>query len=174
MSIDYNFTKCEVSVEFNNEKEMQEKIKAFEAECKEYSEDSIYVPAYIVQTDDDKKELKAQVIVSENEYVEIDELANLICKHFPKSNGTIGWSYAEESASGYVRCAGGGRLEIKDGKVVPDEYEQIKELKEDLYELLNYVGEVVSNGDITECGVAHLFKKYMNEEYNECLKNKED
>jgi hypothetical protein len=174
MSIDYNFTNCEVSVKFNSDIEMRKQIKEFEQECHEYTDDGIYVPAYIVQTDDEKKELKARVIVSESEYVEIDELAELICKHFPKSNGIIGWASAEESAGGYVRYAGGGRLEIKDGKVVPDEYEQIKELKEDLYELLNYVGEVVSNGDITECGVSHLFKKYMNEEYNECLRNKED
>ena len=27
MSIDYNFTNCEVSVKFNNAKEMEEKIK---------------------------------------------------------------------------------------------------------------------------------------------------
>lgn len=58
MSIDYNFTNCEVSVKFNNAKEMEEKIKAFEQECHEYTDDDIYVPAYISQTDDDKKELK--------------------------------------------------------------------------------------------------------------------
>lgn len=174
MSIDYNFTNCEVRIKFSSKEEMDKKVKDFERECAEYTEDSIYVPAYVYQTEEDKKELKGCVVVNESEYVEVDELANLICKHFPNSTGAIGWSYAEESAGGYVRCAGGGRLEIKDGKVVPSEYEQIKELKEDLYELLDYVGEVVSNGDITECGVAHLFKKYMNEEYKECLRNKED
>lgn len=174
MSIDYNFTNCEVGVTFNNEKEMQEKIKAFEAECKEYIEDSIYVPAYIAQTDDDKKELKARVIVSENEYVEIDELAELICKHFPTANGTIGWSFAEESAGGYVRCAGGGTTVIKDGKVVPPEWKQIEELKKDLDEALEYISMVVSNGDITECGVAHLFKKYCKEDYEEALRNKSE
>lgn len=174
MSIDYNFTNCEVGVKFNNEKEMQEKIKAFEQECHEYTDDGIYVPAYIAQTDGDKKELKARVIVSENEYVEIDDLAELICKHFPTANGTIGWSFAEESAGGYVRCAGGGTVVIKDGKVVPPEWKQIEELKKDLDEALEYISMVVSNGDITECGVAHLFKKYYPEEYKEELKNKED
>lgn len=174
MSIDYNFTNCEVSVKFNNEKEMQEKIKAFEAECKEYTDDGIYVPAYIAQTDGDKTELKARVIVSESEYVEIDDLAELICKHFPTANGTIGWSYAEESAGGYVRCAGGGTVVIKDGKVVPPEWKQIEELKKDLDEALEYISMVVSNGDITECGVAHLFKKYYPEEYKQALKDKED
>lgn len=159
MSIDYNFTNCEVSVKFNNEKEMQEKIKAFEAECKEYTDDGIYVPAYIAQTDDDKKELEARVIVSENEYVETDELANLICKHFPTANDTIGWSYAEESAGGYVRCAGGGTTVIKDGKVVPPEWKQIEELKKDIRSLLNYIEDVVGS-DVDECGVAHLFSKY--------------
>ena len=174
MSIDYNFTNCEVSVKFNNEKEMQEKFKAFEAECKEYTDDGIYVPAYIAQTDGDKTELKARVIVSESEYVEIDDLAELICKHFPTANGTIGWSYAEESAGGYVRCAGGGTVVIKDGKVVPPEWKQIEELKKDLDEALEYISMVVSNGDITECGVAHLFKKYYPEEYKQALKDKED
>ena len=174
MSIDYNFTNCEVGVKFNNEKEMQEKIKAFEQECHEYTDDGIYVPAYIAQTDDDKKELKARVIVSESEYVETDELANLICKHFPTANGTIGWSYAEESAGGYVRCAGGGTVVIKDGKVVPPEWKQIEELKKDLDEALEYISMVVSNGDITECGVSHLFKKYYPEEYKQALKDKED
>lgn len=174
MSIDYNFTNCEVSVKFNNEQEMQEKIKAFEAECKEYTDDGIYVPAYIAQTDDDKKELEARVIVSESEYVETDELANLICKHFPTANGTIGWSYAEESAGGYVRCAGGGTTVIKDGKVVPPEWKQIEELKRDLDEALGYISMVVSNGDITECGVAHLFKKYYPEDYKQAVKDKEE
>ena len=49
-----------------------------------------------------------------------------------------------------------------------------KELKKDLDEALEYISMVVSNGDITECGVAHLFKKYYPEEYKEVLKNKEE
>ena len=65
-------------------------------------------------------------------------------------------------------------VDIKDGKVVPPEWEQIKELKKDLDEALEYISMVVSNGDITECGVAHLFKKYYPEEYKEVLKNKEE
>lgn len=160
MSIDYDFTNCEVSVTFNNKQEMQEKIKAFEADCKEYIADSIYVPAYIAQTDDDKKELKARVILSENTIgVETDELADLICKHFPTANGTIGWSYAEESAGQYVRCAGGGTIYIKDGKVVQPEWKQVEELKKDIRTLLNYIEDVVGS-DVDECGVAHLFSKY--------------
>ena len=115
MSIDYNFTTCKVDVEFNNAKEMKEKIKAFEAERKECIEADMYIPACISQTDEDKKALKAQVIVSVSEYVETDELADLICTHFPKSNGTISWSYAEVSAGGYVRSTGGGTIYIKDG-----------------------------------------------------------
>lgn len=174
MSIDYNFTNCEVEVRFNNKKEMQKKIKAFEEECQEYRDDDIYVPAYISQSDEDKKELRARVIVSENEWVDTDELANLICKHFPTANGDIGWSYAEESAGGYVRCAGGGTTHIKDGKVLPTEWEQIKELKDDIGELLEYISEVVSNGDITDCGVSHLFKKYAPEDYEQALKDKEE
>ena len=173
MSIDYNFTKCEVDVKFNTEQEMKDKITAFEQECHEYTDDGIYVPAYISQTDEDKKALKARVIVSENEYVETDELAELICKHFPTANGTIGWSFAEESAGGYVRCAGGGTVVIKDGKVVPPEWKQIEELKKDLDEALDYISMVVSNGDITECGVAHLFKKYCPEEWADAVKEKE-
>lgn len=179
MSIDYNFTKCVVDVEFNSNIEMKKQIKAFEQECHEYMDDGIYVPAYISQTDKDKKALKAQVIVSESRYVETDELAELICKHFPKSNGTIGWSYAEESAGGYVRCAGGGTIYIKDGKVLPPEWEQVEELKKDLDEALRHISMVisnvvVSNGDITECGVAHLFKKYRPEEYKQALQDKKD
>ena len=174
MSVDYNFTKCEVDVEFTTEQEMKDKIKAFEHECHEYTDDGIYVPAYISQTDEDKKALKAQVIVSESEYVETDELADLICKHFPTANGTIGWSYAEESAGGHVRSAGGGTIYIKDGKVLPPEWKQVEELKQDLDEALGYISMVVSNGDITECGVAHLFKKYCPEDYKEALEDKKD
>lgn len=118
MSIDYNFTKCVVAVEFNSNIEMKKQIKAFEAERKECIEADMYIPAYISQTDEDKKALKAQVIVSVSEYVEVDELADLICTHFPKSNGTISWSYAEVSAGGYVRSADGGAIYIKDGTKV--------------------------------------------------------
>lgn len=53
-------------------------------------------------------------------------------------------------------------------------FNNAKELKKDLDEALEYISMVVSNGDITECGVAHLFKKYYPEEYKEELKNKED
>lgn len=174
MSIDYNFTHCEVEVQFNNEQEMQEKIKAFEEEVQEYNENDIYIPAYISQKDDDKKELKARVIASDSKWVDTDELAKLICKHFPTANGDIGWADAEESAGGYVRFADGGTTHIKDGKVLPTEWEQIKELKDDIGELLEYISEVVSNGDITDCGVSHLFKKYAPEDYEQALKDKEE
>lgn len=65
-------------------------------------------------------------------------------------------------------------VKFNNAKEVPPEWKQIKELKKDLDEALEYISMVVSNGDITECGVAHLFKKYYPEEYKEELKNKED
>lgn len=174
MSVNYNFEQSEVVVTFNSNIEMRKQIKAFEKECEEYTDDGIYCPAYVSQTDEDKKQLKGTVHLDSSGGAEVDEIAELICKHFPKANGTIGYSFAEESAGGYVRYAGGGEVYIKDGKVLPPEWKQIEELKKDLDEALEYISMVVSNGDITECGVAHLFKKYCLEDYEQELKDKEE
>ena len=116
MSTDYCFEQSEVIVTFKNKQDMEKRIEAFEKECAEYTEDSIYCPAYVYQTEQDKQELKGVVHLDSSGGADVDEIANLICKHFNKPNGTIGYAVAEESAGGYVRCAYGGEVVIKDGK----------------------------------------------------------
>ena len=180
MSQSLNYVSCDVAITFKDSKDKDSHIKAFEKEvseydnkCRENDYENDPVCARVVY--DPINELSARVVVDSDGETWIDEnkLAELICKHFHSADGTIGYSCVA-LRGGYCDFAGGGTVVIKDGKVVPPEWEQIKELKKDLDEALEYISMVVSNGDITECGVAHLFKKYYPEEYKEELKNKED
>lgn len=187
MSMDYCFQQADVSIKFSNAKEMEQSIKKFNKEVEKidelYAEGSIDygIKSYAKGTDSD--DLTAEIIIDSDsdEWVDIDKLAELICKYFPKANGTIGWASACESAGGFCRNAGGGYITITNGKIAPSAEQKLKsaekklnKLREDLDLALEYISMVVSNGDITECGVANLFKKYWKEEYKEALKEKEE
>ena len=187
MSMDYCFQQADVSVKFSNAKEMEQSIKKFnkavEKIDKLYEKGSVDYGIKSYAQSSEYDDLTANIIIESDsdEWVDIDKLAELICKYFPKANGTIGWASACESAGGFCRNAGGGYITIENGKILPSAEEQVKkaenkakELKNDLLEALDYIGMVVSDGDIIECGVAHLFKKYMPEEYKEALEEKEE
>lgn len=180
MSMDYCFKNADVVIKFANADECKKHIKAFNSEVEK--EDELYeggeydYPLKAYARVSDKDTLVAEIIIDSDsdECVDIDRLADLICEHFPTANGTIGWSVASESAGGFCRSADGGTITIENGKIKPSASEQLNELKNDLFDALDYISNVVSNGDITECGVAHLFKKYMPEDYEMALREKEE
>lgn len=173
MSQSLGYNACNVDVKFKNKKEMDKRISAFVKEVEKWDECCDYVNltecvGALVERND--SELKAHIYLDDdgtNNY-DTDKLVELICKHFPTANGTIGQA-SIDLRHGYCTYANGGSIEISNGKEEPN-YEQI--YYDDLQEALDYISEVVGHGDITECGVAHLFKKYCPEEYKEALKNK--
>lgn len=186
MSQSLSYVGCDVEVRFKSIDEMNKQIKAFEKEVEQYDtqcQETEYdfgnpTRAY-VQRDDEH--LTAWVKVDDDGETFIDDqvVVEFICKHFPTAYGTVGWANVD-LRHGYCTYALGGSTEIKDGKKVPTPADKllvaekkISELQCALYEALDYIGMVVSDNDITECGVAHLFKKYMPEEYKEAVQKKE-
>lgn len=177
MSQSLIYNACDVCAKFKNKEEMNKRVNAFVKEvekwdkhCKDVDYEDDLVGA-LVSTEDDL--LLARIYLDDdgtNNY-DTDKLAELICKHFPTATGTIGWA-SVDLRHGYCSYANGGTTEIKDGKVVRSADEKLQDVCSDFEEALDYISEVVGHGDITECGVAHLFKKYCPEEYKEALKNK--
>ena len=187
MSMDYCFQQADVSVKFSNAKEMEQSIKKFnkavEKIDKLYENGSVDygIKSYAQSSEYDNFTANIIIESDSNEWVDIDKLAELICKYFPKANGTIGWASACVSAGGFCRNAGGGFINIENGKIAPSVEKKIKSaenklkrLRNDLDLALEYITLVINHGDITECGVAHLFKKYWKEEYKEVLQEKEE
>lgn len=187
MSQSLSYTGCDVEVSFKSIDEMNKQISAFEKEVEEYdnkcreTDYDIGNPtgAYVIREDD---KLKAYIKVSDDGETYLDDgmVVEFICKHFPTAKGSVGWANVE-LRHGYCTFACGGNTDIQDGKVVPSPADKllkaekkITELECALREALDYIGMVVSNGDITECGVAHLFEKYMPEEYKEAVQEKEE
>lgn len=180
MSQSLSYVSCDVVITFKDSKDMDSRIKAFEKEvseydnkCRENDYENDPVCARVVMSPINN--LSARVVVDSDGETWIDEskLAELICKHFYSAEGIIGYAIVG-LRGGYCSDAAGGQIIIKDGKILPSDRKQVEELKEDLDKALEYISMVISNGDITECGVAHLFKKYYPEDYKEELKNKEE
>ena len=99
-----------------------------------------------------------------------DELQNITYKCLQEKGQTLMSSKYNKVVDLAIRR----QISLGLSEVVMANKEFSKELKKDLDEALEYISMVVSNGDITECGVAHLYKKYYPEEYEEELKNKEE
>lgn len=181
MSQSLSYVGCDVDVTFKNEDEMHSRIKAFEQavekwdkECEDTDYDIGNPTRAYVRVDTEK--LTAQVCVDDDgdTWVNDEKLVELICKHFPNANGSVGWANVD-LRHGYCYYANGGETVIKNGKVVDKDKEvqkQLRDLKYDLDMALEYITMVISNGDITECGVAHLFKKYWPEEWADAVKEK--
>lgn len=187
MSQSLSYTGCDVEVSFKSIDEMNKQVSAFEKDVEAYDNkcretDYDYgnpTRAFVIREDD---KLKAYIKVDDDGESFLDDqmVVEFICKHFPTACGSVGWANVD-LRHGVCTFACGGNTDIKDGKVVPSPADKllkaekkIKELQYALNEALDYIGMVVSNGDITECGVAHLFKKYMPDEYKEALKEKEE
>lgn len=175
MSICNNYASCEVKVVCESKEELDKRINAFNKEVEEYDNACVDNDYECVPTEGYVKresDLVAYVLLhNDGEWDnDIEQLAELICKHFPSANGTLGWA-ATDMRNGVTTYANGGQIEIRDGKIAKSKE---KELEEDLHSALEYISMVVSNGDITECGVSDLFRKYWPEEYKETLENKED
>lgn len=179
MSITLTYNCCSVGVKFENKEDLIKRVKAFKSDvakwdrhCKRTDYEDTPTGA-LVEEDTDK--LYAYIYVKDDgeSFYDTDKLAELICKHFPTANGSIGWA-SVDLRGGYCTYANGDTLEIKQGKVVPPLYCKVDELKRDLQEALDYISMVVNKNCITECGVAHLFKKYCPEDYKQALQDKED
>lgn len=181
MSQSLSYTGCDVEVHFKNKEEMDKQIKAFEKEVEQWDtecQETDYcngnpTRAYVSVEDNDK--LSAYVCIDDDgeTWINDEKLVELICKHFPTANGTVGYANVD-LRHGFCTYASGGEIQIKDGKVVPSTYQQLQELRKDFDEALEYISMVVSNGDITDCGVSHLFKKYYPEDYKQALEDKGD
>lgn len=95
MSQSLGYNACNVDVKFKNKKEMDKRISAFVKEVEKWDECCDYVNltecvGALVERND--SELKAHIYLDDdgtNNY-DTDKLVELICKHFPTANGTIG------------------------------------------------------------------------------------
>lgn len=172
MSQSLSYTGCDVEVHFKNKEEMNKQIKAFEKEVEQWDaecQETDYcngnpVRAYVSVEDNDK--LSAYVCIDDDgdSWINDEKLVELICKHFPTANGTVGYAYVD-LRRGYCTYANGGETQIKDGKVVPSTHQRLQELHKDLQEALDYIATIVNKNDIAKSSVAHLFDKYCSEDY---------
>lgn len=127
MSTNYFFYQSDVYVSFQDEKEMNKQVESFEKEVKEHDEDDELsefgrFQAYVVKEKIKENAFQARILIDANrfgdDYINVDGLAELICKHFPTANGGIGYAEAEVSAGGFTRYAGGGRINIQRGEIL--------------------------------------------------------
>lgn len=170
MSNEYTFLNADIEIKFENKNDMETRINNFNKELKEHNEavesgDAEYnICASVVQSETDKERLVASIEFDDGDtWSDVDSLVSYICKHFPNSNGFIGWAIAEESVNGYVRYANGGTIKIVNGKQVPSDYEQLQEIKKDVLTLVEYIKDLIGS-DADECGVKDILDKYSNAE----------
>lgn len=168
MSNEYTFLNANIEIKFENKNDMETRINNFNKELKEHNEavksgDAEYnICASVVQSENDKKDLVASIEFDEgNTWYDIDSFIYYVCKHFPNSNGFIGWAIAEESVRGYIRYANGGTIKIVNGKQVPSDYEQLQEIKKDVLTLVEYIKDLIGS-DADGCGVKDILDKYSN------------
>lgn len=166
MSNEYTFLNADIEIKFENKNDMETRINNFNKALKEHNEAvesgdaecNIY--ASVVQSETDKKNLVASIEFDEgNTWYDIDNFIYYVCKHFPNSNGFIGWAIAEESSGGYVRYANGGTIKIANGNQVPSEYEQLSKAKKDILVLIDYIKNSLG-GNISEDKIKGIINQY--------------
>ena len=125
MSTNYFFYQSDVCVSFQDENKMNKQVESFEKKVKEHDEDDELsefgrFQAYVVKEKIKENAFQARILIDANsdDYVDVDGLAELICKYFPTANGGIGYAEAEVSAGGFTRYAGGGRINIQRGEIL--------------------------------------------------------